>query len=276
MKVASLIALVTLILVCSLGIHVIAVTQELKTQENTRPEAERLWEQAIAAKGGRERLYAVENMVVSSRLQGRKNLVKRVEFPAEELYVFPNKLWRWVDSRPSPLGLQVEMFDLERSIGYFAYPNDPTSPRKRTEIYPRERQFIFYAQLLYLMESRWLKPKPLAAGAERIGFKQYDVVETLVNRERVDFYLDRKTHLPTRVVIHYASSASEKAYNIVFDLDNYAEVSGIQMPQKVTRVGNLVNEVERVNYQLNVAYDESLFERPPTIEAGAEAWKPKR
>lgn len=260
-------------LICSFGVGVIAVAQDTQTKNDTEPEAERLWEQAITAKGGRERLYAVENMVVSSRLQGRKNLIQKVEFPTEELYVFPSKVWRWVDSRPSVFGLHVEISDLERGGGYFVYPDDPTSPRK-IRIDPREKQFFFYTQLLYLMETKWQKPRLLATRTERIGFKKYDVVETVVEREQIDFYLDRKTHLPVRIVEHWISPTRESENNIEFNLDDYADVNGIQMPQKVTRVRGL-SEVEHVSQQTNVTYDKSIFEHPPSIEAGAEAWKPK-
>src|ERR1044072_9721432 len=38
-----------------------------RADDESRQEAERLWELAIAAKGGRERLYSVRNFVVSSK-----------------------------------------------------------------------------------------------------------------------------------------------------------------------------------------------------------------
>src|SRR5882672_4404653 len=36
------------------------------SQESAQQTARRIWEQAIAAKGGRERLYAVQNLVIST------------------------------------------------------------------------------------------------------------------------------------------------------------------------------------------------------------------
>src|SRR2546421_307694 len=61
------------------------------TQKEMQEDVVRLWEQAITAKGGRARLYAVRNMVISGRAdyithKGRKNQVRR-----EDLFVFPNK-----------------------------------------------------------------------------------------------------------------------------------------------------------------------------------------
>ena len=248
----------------------------LKTPKDSRQEAERLWEQAIAAKGGRERLYAVENLVVSSRFQGHKNLVQKVELPLEEFYVFPNKFWRWSDGRKVKARLEIELFDFERSLGYYLYPDSSKPLRKASEIYPREKQFVFYTQLLYLMETKWQKPKLLAARTARSGFKKYDVVETIVDFERVNFYFDRKTQLPVRIVNFYAGEISEKTYTVEFDLGDYAEVNGIQMPQKVETTGSFVADgTKYVKQQINVAYDKSLFESPPSLEAGAEAWKIK-
>ena len=275
MRVVSLIALFALMYICLCDDPIAASAQKMNTRENTQPEAERLWEQAVSAKGGRARLHAVENLLVSSRLKGKKNLFQSVELRYEHFYVFPSKGWHWNDEGESGLfTLSVEWFDLERNLKYLAYANDPTSPRKM-QTYPRERDFLFKTQLLYLLESRWQKPRPLAARTERIGLKKFDVVETVVNRERVDFYLDRKTHLPAKVVEHYGGANEEQA-NVTFNLDDYEEVSGIQLPHTVTRVGPLGSLKQRVHYQLNVAYDEGLFQNPPTMTAGAEAWKPKR
>jgi len=38
-----------------------------KTDNDSKKEAERLWELAIEAKGGREKLLSIRNMVISSR-----------------------------------------------------------------------------------------------------------------------------------------------------------------------------------------------------------------
>src|SRR6266496_6510852 len=60
-------------------------------QRATKPKALELWEEAILAKGGRERLYSVYNMVVSVQSayltqKGKRNQVRR-----EYLFVLPNK-----------------------------------------------------------------------------------------------------------------------------------------------------------------------------------------
>ena len=77
-------------------------------QDETR-EAERIWEQAIEAKGGRERLYAVRNAVVSSKGIYRTSRGKDNKIRQEEFYVFPDMFWAWSDYRPDVFGLRVEM-----------------------------------------------------------------------------------------------------------------------------------------------------------------------
>jgi hypothetical protein len=51
-------------------------------------------------------------------------------------------------------------------------------------------------------------------------------------------------------------------------LSEYADVDGIQMPHKIEDIPQ--------RYRFNVDYDEALFEVPPTVEAGPEAWRPKK
>jgi hypothetical protein len=232
----------------------------------SKQEAIKLWEQAVAAKGGRERLYAVRNMAISSRLKFKKSLFQTGEAHFEEFYVFPNKCWLWIGGEKTrKVGLSVETIDLERGVAYLTYPDDPISPRK-LEITPFTKSHFFRTQLLYLMETPWLKPIPMKTHTRWENFKKIDVVETSVEGNRVDFYLDRKTHLPSMIKEFY-SFDSEKAHQ-TYTLGSYIEVDGLQMPKK--------SDGTRMTYQLNATYDEEIFERPPTLEAGPQAWKPKK
>ena len=61
----------------------LAGAAQTSVKESAQREAKQLWEQAIAAKGGRERLYGVRNMVVSQRATFRKNLFKSGAATAE-------------------------------------------------------------------------------------------------------------------------------------------------------------------------------------------------
>ena len=71
------------------------------TEAQEAEQAKILWEQAIAAKGGREQLHQVTNLVVSYRETVRNFLDFAVHRgDVERLYVFPNKSWSWVPTAP--------------------------------------------------------------------------------------------------------------------------------------------------------------------------------
>ena len=63
-------------------------------RQGTQAEAQRLWELAIAAKGGRERLYSERNILISTT---------RSNYQTVELRVFPDKFWRWT-GQPEQFG----------------------------------------------------------------------------------------------------------------------------------------------------------------------------
>ena len=260
-----------LLAILCLSVANVNISARFGPQEGAREEARRLWEQAITAKGGRQRLYEVRNLEVSARAQFKKDLFHSGELRFEDFYVFPSKHWFWTDERARGLTpLKVEWADIERDLAYLTYADDPESPRKLIGITPFDKSFFLKAQLLYLMETQWFKPTPVRARTERIGSRKLDVVETSVERDRVDFYFDKTTHLPVRVVTHYASK-NETSLTRTYVLAEYREVNGIQMPHAVNAEGLK----QRMSYQINVPHNKELFECPPTIEGGPDAWKPK-
>lgn len=86
--------LVCCLLLSSLVWGVTASTSPIQRADSpvsADPKAVALWELAIKAKGGRERLYAARNMVAA--YDDKTNVA---------LNVFPNKAWEWTDNRPTP------------------------------------------------------------------------------------------------------------------------------------------------------------------------------
>lgn len=237
-------------------------------QRKTQTEAAGLWEQAIEAKGGRERLYSIYNMVVSAHQdytthKGRKNRVRR-----EALYVFPNKYWFYDDYGPDVFGIGMHMYNYDTGMQYVGGPGDPQTrlePINKTT----ERTRHEGGPITLLLETRWLKPIPLKARAERIGLKKVDVVQTDINGTRVDFALDRKTHLP--IEVRFYDVVDNKTYIDVQRLSDYTEVSAIKVPQTVKLSdGTLDKSV----IQFNVKYNEDIFTNPPT-RIDPETWRPK-
>ncbi|MGB9179304.1 MAG: hypothetical protein WCB68_08655, partial [Pyrinomonadaceae bacterium] len=148
------------------------------TRRDTSPpppmlrEAERLWEQAVAAKGGRERLYSVRNMVVSS-FRG-----KGVEYGSVELFEFPSKYWGWYGD-PQPLGQYVRMYNLEDRVQYTGNDIAPDSSTKVHEQHLEGGQItVDDAQLMFLLETKWIKPVLTGVSSDRVGRNRADVVQT--------------------------------------------------------------------------------------------------
>ena len=54
---------------------------------------------------------------------------------------------------------------------------------------------------------------------------------------------------------------------------DYRDVGGIQMPSKERM--NPKYPMYPIAFQFNVEYDPEIFERPPSVEAGPDAWRPK-
>jgi hypothetical protein len=240
----------------------------LTGEQSHREEAERLWEQAIAAKGGRERLRSIDNLQLSIREKQWWGL-ERKPYIIETLYVFPGKSWDWADQRGTIFGLVIEMHNYERDIhwGYSDRGKGSSLAPIREGFRGGMSAFVSF-QLNYLMETRWVKPVPVSVERGKVGGREVDIVHTVVKEypkgeERVSFALDRKTHLPRQVIYHTSTFGRE--YSGGVPLSDYAEINGIQMPTRVYGY--------KTSYQFNVEYDERVFERPPSVEAGVDAWK---
>lgn len=234
--------------------------------EQHQTEAERLWEQAIATKGGRDRLHAVRNMVISTE-KDTSRLFTKNKVRREELLVLPTKYWFWDDYRPDVFGLRVSMYNYDSNISYVISESDPYHPPEPIKN-AQKNKALRNDQLSFLLETKWLKPTIIKASIGRIGLRPVDIVETIVEGERVDFAFDRKTHLPLRVSYH--DVVKGKTYVNVQSFSNYTEVSGIKVPQTIVYDNG---SKYRASFQFNVEYNEDIFVKPPSISAGPEAWK---
>ena len=232
--------------------------------------AERVWEQAIAAKGGREALYGVRNLVISARGDYSSRRLKKNQIRQEVLYVLPHKFWSWSDYRPDVFGLRIEMYDYERSTKYVISDGEPNHQLKPINEADRKNTDVLWSLLPYLHETKWLKPVLVGVKAGMVGQQTVDIVETTFKGRRVDFAFDRKTQLPIRISYYSTNKNETKTYVTAIDLADYVEVEGIKLPQTVRFYDGTQY---KQSYQLNVGYKEDIFIKPPHIEAGPEAWK---
>jgi len=242
-------------------------TKPIVDLELNREEAERLWEQAIAAKGGRERLYSITNLQFSIRDKAWWNL-RRVPNDMEALFVFPDKSWEWSDQTGTIFGFHISVVNYEKGFHWAYFGHGKGGEASSQVLDPRGIDAITIKQLDFLMETRWVKPIPLSVERGKVGRHAVDIVHTVVEgfrgaNNKVSFALDRETHLPRQVIYHTMSFGKE--YSGGVPLADYAAINGIQMPGKVYN--------QRTVFRLNVDYNERIFEDPPSREAGIEAWK---
>ena len=232
------------------------------SQESQRAkDARALWEKAIIAKGGRDQLYTVNSFVLSYQETVRNFLGIAVHRGfVERLYVFPDKSWGWDDGLPPPFRLSIRSVDLERNVRCHVYAGTtPVCGVARQTGSPWEDEGIVQAQYLYLMETRWVQPVPLDVTKSE---SKFDVLHTRFGDKRIDYFLDRKTHLPMRVAVFYGSSGKP---TLTVEFSKYVRVGAIQMPGKQKRGS--------ISFQINPAYDERIFTRLPSIAAGPHAWQ---
>ncbi|HWP43590.1 MAG TPA: hypothetical protein VNO14_10170 [Blastocatellia bacterium] len=228
--------------------------------ENTLERAKQLWEMAIAAKGGRERLYAVESIAITETLGNKK--------PSVELCVFPDKYWYWEDYRPGKLGLAIIVNNFEQNVGYFVVGHQPNDSGKRP-LDPEERSYFMKPQLLYLLETRWLKPELLRAYKGKLGSRNVDIVEIKVDQFRIGVFLDKTSHLPVR--INFLNDTGDKVFQW-YGLSDYREVNGILVPHAISYDGG---RSIPLTIEVNVAYDPAAFEQPPRVADGPDQWRAK-
>jgi hypothetical protein len=241
-----------------------AVSAQAGQDSQDTRRAEALWEQAVAAKGGREQLQKVDSLLLWYRDTTRNFLggvVHRGD--VETLYVFPDKMWSWDDGLPPPFSLTVRWVDVSRNRRCTLYKGaDAPVCGAARNVRSLGDEGLVRAQYLYLLETRWVKPTPVGVSGGHIGLKKVDVLRTRFREMRIDYYLDRKTHLPARVTVLFEKSGRELES---LDFSEYAVVGGVMMPGKQER--------GHINFQINPPYDESVFTRPPTLEAGPHAWR---
>lgn len=241
----------------------------MQRHERAQPqeEANRIWERAIAAKGGRERLHSINNVVISSDSEYRTSALRKNKIRQEELYVLPHKSWSWSDLRPDVFGLRVTMYNFDTNMKYVISEGEPLHQPEPIPVAERDRAEM-RGLLADLLETKWLKPVLVGVSKGRIRFRPVDILETKVNARRVDFALDQKTHLPVRVSYHNVING--KTYITTVDLSDYVQVNGIMVPEKV-KYGD--GTEYKQTYRFNVEYNREIFIKPPPLAAGPEAWK---
>lgn len=238
--------------------------------QDDRQKAVSVWEQAIAAKGGRDRLHGILSVAVREKSGIMSQIVCEL----------PNRWWEYDDYRPLPLGYSVRVVNTETGLGWASYDGHPAGAFRRPD---RDTAYrLRQLQYVYFLETRWVRASPLRASRVRLGFRRVERVETEIDDDAVVFYLDLTTHLPVRIETSRTFTVkpprpgafrdntvltSERKY--IFKLDGYHEVAGIQVPGRVTLSGHTVQS----RVEINPDYEPAIFNQPPPPGAGIDSWR---
>ncbi len=245
-------------LILVLTVFIPAQNSMVKTDDSIEL-ARQYWEEAIKAKGGRDNLYKVESLALS---QVRSN-----GYLCYDLYVFPDRSWNWLDQRPAPFGIRALSIDFEKGVSYSSTTLGKGIPKIGDLTKYDSHNYTNAPQLHYLLETKWLAPKPIKGYTGVIGSRKANIVEVKISKYRVAVYLDQETHLP--FLFSYYPDDGKLEFH--YEAADYREVNNVLIPHKVWKVDR--EYPTRMNIEINPAYDPMIFSRPPSLDAGAEQWR---
>jgi hypothetical protein len=244
--------------------------QSVSISIDGRYQAERIWEQMIEAKGGRERLCQVETMVIESRT--------RLEFHSEfrngeirnvTAFAFPDREWNWQETGKTDYG-RVIAKDLTKGFGYIGFSDGET---RQDSDFKGEKTSLEMIQLLYFGETRWIQPKPVRVLRGKGIPRAVDAVETKLGDERFDFLISRTDHLPVSIISYHYNQYTHVFDPTYHDFASFHETDGIQIPGKITSERPLSAGKIQQNIVLNPKLRDDLFTTPPRFMDGPDAWK---
>jgi len=251
-----------------------------------------VWERAITAKGGRDQLYKVQNLLISTHHDAIRGAHR-----TERLLAFPDRYWIWHDHRPPATDYLTEMYNLDQTVCWSVRATG--TPQS---ICPNDlSEFEEPVQLAYLLETPWVKPRPVRAWTaelERGGGTvpllillvnpalhrhRVEIVRTVWRIWTIDYYLDAHSWLPLRVLVTHTGNAGFavgpkaapgelqlRVGDYSYRFSDYRAINGVQMP---TAESTGPGSWDAVSCLTNVTYYSQLFRRAPTLEAGPDGWK---
>lgn len=250
-----------------------------KEDNNSKKEAERIWENAIKAKGRRENIYKIDNFLETSLIKDEVPFgARRDKYDVRQvnLNVLPNKTWNYEDRGKSVFGTTVIMHNYEKMTYYGV-----TSVVSNKLAEPMEKKVISKGYqngiISLLLEAKGLKPLIMKVRTEKIKLfrtaknkmVETDIVETIIDGRRVDFAFDRQTYLPIQVSFYYEDEPNREPFMMQYY--DYVDNQGLKVPQvRVSPDGT----IQTFKLQFNVEYNPDIFEKSPA-KVSPDAWKKK-
>ena len=235
--------------------------------DGARDTAKRIWELAVKAQGGRERLHRIDSIVVMGS--------KVPEWPEQNptiksatLYVFPDRYWSMVDEQPSSIfGLSMQMKNWSTRKAYYSNADEKREVILKS-MSSNDKSNDLAGIIGELLETRWNQPVVESWTSGKIGNLPVDIVQTTLRGNRIEFAFDRSTHLPVQVSAFSKSGSSSKT-----SMSDFKEFSGIMLPTTVV-IHSVDGTIKYKNgYEINAVYNERIFQEPPSFQKGFSAWK---
>ena len=241
-----------------------------------QPRAVALWEQAIAAKGGRDRLAAIHGFAIYEKTSfARPTLPEMAVGRVDQIVcALPDKWWEFLDYRPGEMGYSVTAANARTGLGWSTF-GGPARPflRRYTGLAHRVRRL----QYAYFLETSAVRPTPTRASRVRLGLKTVDRIEAVFDVDVIVVDLDVDTHLPVRVETITPNTLPPPRpgmkppgdMKFVYELSEYEVSGGIKVPTHV----KLGGDSARAQVEINPDYEPSIFTTPPSPDATAGSWK---
>jgi hypothetical protein len=213
------------------------------------------WEQAVKAKGGRDRLHAVHSLAIFMR-PAEVNL----RGPATNwLLAFPD---RYFEFDGAGVGGSQRSIAVDGTADRAAI--DATGmPRTTRHLSPYEHDRLVLNQLVFLLESAWLQPRPIEL--------RHNVLVVEAAGHGYKLFLNG-AGLPERV-LSLPLRSEEHTTTYDYRLQRYRDFQGVMLPARVASVGRISEEHWDVDYEVDAKYNPKLFERMPDLANGPEPWR---
>jgi hypothetical protein len=221
------------------------------------------WEHAIEAKGGHSALRAVKTLVIKRTAEG--GLTRQHNY-IEQLVVPPSRLWSWYDSSDRRFGKSITVIDVDRQWRGDAGEGSVVTLVSAPSIGEvHTLRDLLICTLLDVSSAQLHLIRAVVDG-------KYVRLDGTLDDELYKIYLDRRTHLPAKVVSQ--TETPHGLASLAYELSDYAAVDGINLPGSMrTRLNDSGAFKWRVTFEVNVAYDERAFTEPPLLANGPDGWR---
>ena len=257
----------------------ISCGQTLSNSVENQKEAERIWEKAIQAKGGRENISKIDNFLQTYFSKGIFIRDRKYDTYRINLYVIPYKFWEYYDAGKSVFGRIMTMENYENLTRWVDSPEDGDRSAKPITKFQNWKGYQ-NPQIGVLLEVKGLKLKLIGARIDKIKLlkseknnelqeKEVYLVETMIDDRKVEIAFDKESFLPIQFSFYWMEKPQQEP--VMFQLYDYIENTGLKVPKYIYFKDGHFDTLE---YEFNVDYDPEIFERSP-LQMIPDAWKKK-